>query len=86
MEILKVIVTDIFNPVIHYVDTTNDDNETCLKITKIIENLHDQKITEILTINYVLKECDAKINMRQKRVLQSLMKDCFFQIPLSQTI
>lgn len=64
METLKIIVSDIFNPIIHYVDTTNDDNDTCLKITKIIENLHDEKITEILTINYVLKECDGKINGR----------------------
>ena len=36
-----------------------------MEISKEIENLHDQKIKEILTIHYVLKECADKINPRQ---------------------
>lgn len=57
-----------------------------MDISKIIDGLHEKKITEILTLHFILKDCDSKMNMRQKRVLQTLMKDCFFQIPLSKQV
>ena len=62
MQTLKMIVADIYNPVIQEVDTMRDNNDICLEISKLIENLHSKKITEILTLHYIIKECASKIN------------------------
>ena len=85
METLQVIMSDIYNPVIYEQDTKHDDNRRFIIISKMIENLHDEKINEILTINYVLNRCKESLNMSQTRILQSLMKDRFFQIPLKES-
>ena len=62
MKTLKVICSDIFHPVIKEVDTLFDQTDIIMEISKEIDKLHDQKIKEILTINYVLQECSDKIN------------------------
>lgn len=58
MATLKLIVSDIYNPVIQEVDTLYDKNDIFLEITKLVEDQHRKKITQILTLNYILNECD----------------------------
>lgn len=53
----------------------------------MIEDLHDKKVNEILTLNYVLnkkKKCmiktctDKDLSKSQERALQNILKDCLF--------
>ena len=76
METLEVIFEDIYNPVIQDIDTEKDDNERFKKILKMIENLQDKKVNEVLTINYVLKKFSDKqkypedcLSLHQQRAL-----------------
>ena len=75
LEKLREILPEVFCPVIKAEIIEGDNAVITSEITKEIEALHKTKFSEILTLNYVLQEYGTYMQPKQKRVLQTLVKN-----------